>query len=180
MLRRVIATSSRPIRRPTAAPYLSLWQELDWPKGAVEHSVDLALPRGISLSGKVIEEGSGKPVAGASLISVSRAERQGQANSGSPEFDSAPDGSFQLAASPSPHYLFAIGPSDDFVLQATDLRMVNEGRPGGPRLYSHCSIFLDLKPGAQNPVINVVLRRGMTVRGEILDPDGKLAKDVRG
>jgi hypothetical protein len=163
---------------PDGPPYLSLSQEFDWPKGAVEHSVELALPRGISLSGKVIEEGSGKPVAGASLIFVSRAERQGQANSGSPEFDSASDGSFQLAASPSPHYLFAIGPSDDFVLQATDLRIVNAGRPGGPRVYSHCSIFLDLKPGAQNLVINVVLHRGVTVRGEILDPDGKLAKDT--
>ncbi len=56
--------------------------------------------------------------------------------------------------------------------------MVDEGRPGGRRYYSHFSIFVDLKPGEQNPVLNVVLRRGVTVRGQILDPDGKLAENT--
>ena len=173
---RYIVTAYPP---PDGPPYLSLSQEFDWPKGAVEHSVDLALPRGISLAGKVIEEGSGQTGRGSEPQSYfsQTAARPGQ-TAASPETDSASDGSFQIAALPSAGYLFAIGPSDDFVLQATDLRMVNEGRPGGPRVYSHCSIFLDLKPGAQNLVINVVLHRGVTVRGEILDPDGKLAKDT--
>ncbi len=164
---------------PDGPPYLSLTQEFIWPKGAVEHSVDLTLPRGVSLAGKVIEQRSGKPVAGASLSFISRAPRQGGTNGSSPESDSASDGSFQIAALPGPGYLFAIAPSDDFVLEATtDLRMVNEGRPGSRRVYSHRSIFLDLEPGGQNPTINVVLRRGVTVKGEILDPDGKLAKDA--
>ena len=45
----------------------------DWPKGAIEQSVDLALPRGVLIRGKVTEEGSGKPVAGATVIFVSHA-----------------------------------------------------------------------------------------------------------
>jgi hypothetical protein len=111
-------------------------------------------------------------------LDAARADRQGGTNGSSPESNSASDGKFQIAALPGPGYLFAIAPSDDFVLQVTDLLMVNEGRRGGRRVYSHSSIALDLKPGEQNLPINVVLRRGMTVRGEVLDPDGKLAKDT--
>ncbi len=134
---------------PRGQPYLSLSQEFDWPKGAVEHAIDLALPRGIVLAGKVLEEGSGKPVARASLRFISREEQQGRANSGSPDVDSELDGSFQLAALPSPGYLSVMGPSDDFVLQAFDGRLVDEDRFGGRRYYWHGAIFLDLKPGCR-------------------------------
>ncbi len=50
---------------PDGAPYLVAEKEGEWPKGAVEQSVDLALTRGVVVRGKVIEEGTGRPVAGA-------------------------------------------------------------------------------------------------------------------
>ena len=37
----------------------------EWPKGAIEQSVDVALPRGVVVRGKITEEGTGRPVAGA-------------------------------------------------------------------------------------------------------------------
>ena len=40
-------------------------KELEWPKGATEQAVDLALPRGVLIRGKVTEEGTGQPVADA-------------------------------------------------------------------------------------------------------------------
>ena len=52
---------------PDGQPYLSVAKLFDWPKGAVEHSMDLALPRGVVIHGKVTEEGSGRPVAGARI-----------------------------------------------------------------------------------------------------------------
>jgi hypothetical protein len=158
---------------PDGPPYLSLSREFDWPKGAVEHVVDMALPRGVLLTGKVTEEGSGKPVAGASLSFVSHLERQGKTTSGSPVLDSTLDGSFQLAALPSPGYLSVMGPTDDYVFQAVDSGMVDAGRPGGSRYYSHANILLDLKPGVESTTVNVVLRRGGAVKGEVVDPDGK-------
>ena len=158
---------------PDGQPYLELSREFDWPKGAVEHVVDLALPRGILLTGKVTEEGSGRPVAGARVSSVSHFERQNKTNIGSPTVDSAPDGSFQLAALPSPGYLSVMSPTDDYVFQAVDSGMVDAGRPGGSRYYSHANILLDLKPGVESTTVNLVLRRGRAVKGEIVDPDGK-------
>ena len=59
-----IASASAP-PSPDGAPYLIAEKQGEWPKGAVEQSVDLALPRGVVVRGKVTEEGTGRPVAGA-------------------------------------------------------------------------------------------------------------------
>ena len=92
-------------------------ERLDWPKGALEQSLDLALPRGVLIRGKVTEEGSGKPVPGAtvdfSLVRDAGDARTAEASA----LNTASDGSFQLGAVPSPGYLFVKGPSDDYVLQ---------------------------------------------------------------
>ena len=37
---------------PPGQPYLTLNRRLDWPKGAVEQSLDLVLPRGVAVQGK--------------------------------------------------------------------------------------------------------------------------------
>ena len=88
------------------------------------------------------------------------------------------DGSFQLGAEPSPGYLFITGPSDDYVLQAIGSRMVEEGQPGGRRIYSHAYAALDLKPGIDSQEVNLVLRRGATVTGRVVGPDGQPVRDA--
>ena len=50
---------------PDGAPYLMTFKQGEWPKGAIEQSVDIALPRGVVVRGKITEEGTGRPVAGA-------------------------------------------------------------------------------------------------------------------
>src|SRR5262249_55286973 len=52
---------------PDGAPYLILKKFTDWPKGAVRHTFNLALPRGILVSGKIADAGSGKPLVGAEV-----------------------------------------------------------------------------------------------------------------
>ncbi len=163
---------------PDGLPYLSVSREFDWPKAAVEHVVDLALPRGVLVTGKVTEEGSGNPVAGASLSAISHLERQEKTKNGSPVIESAADGSFRLAAVPTPGYVSVVGPTDDYVFQAVDGGMVDAGRPGGRRFYSHANIFLDLKPGSDSATVNVVLRPGAIVRGQVVDPDGEPVVDT--
>src|SRR5262249_56635854 len=48
-------------------PYLTVRKQLLWPKGRAKARMDLALPRGILVRGKVTEAPSGKPVAGAGV-----------------------------------------------------------------------------------------------------------------
>ena len=66
---------------PQGQPYLNASSgdfPFAWPKGKLEHRVDLALRRGTVLRGKVIEEGTGRPVAGAALRYDGRPERGGR------------------------------------------------------------------------------------------------------
>ena len=53
-----------------------------------------------------------------------------------------------------------------------------EGQPGGGRLYSHAYAALDLKPGMGSQEVNLVLRRGATVEGRVVGPDGQPVGDA--
>jgi RNA polymerase sigma factor (sigma-70 family) len=161
---------------PDGEPYLVAVKSIQWPKGAVEQSVDIALTRGTVLRGKVVEEGTGQPVVGARVQYVRRPVVRGDLSDprggpGDPA-RTGPDGSYQLVAQPKPGTLLVLGPSEDYVFQETSQRMVLEGRPGGPRLRTHTLIPCDLKPGTDSREVNAVLRRGTTVTARIVGPDG--------
>ena len=63
---------------PEREPYLNVGKNLDWPRGAIEHSLDLVLPRGILVRGRVIEDVSGKPIVGARIGYLSNPDRDPQ------------------------------------------------------------------------------------------------------
>jgi hypothetical protein len=88
------------------------------------------------------------------------------------------DGSFRLGAQPAPGHLFVRGPEDTYLLQAIGSRLVLEGQPGGARLYAHAYAPLDLKPGMGSQEVNLVLRRGATVEGRVVGPDGQPVRDA--
>ena len=52
---------------PTGLPYLVFARNLEWPKGSIEQSLDLVIPRGVAIRGRVTDEHSGEVVAGAAL-----------------------------------------------------------------------------------------------------------------
>ena len=105
------------IQAPDGQPYLSLMKTIDWPKGAVEQTVEFALPRGGLISGKVTEHDSGKPVGGAIVrftpYTVSRADSSAY---GVPSLTNS-DGSFRIAGVPDRGYVVVQGPSDDYSSQ---------------------------------------------------------------
>jgi hypothetical protein len=156
---------------PEGQPYLIAKGQVGWPKGALEQTLNLALPRGVLVHGKVTEEGSGKPLPGAHVDFITRRGPDGEDLSMSVRTDS--DGSFRLGAEPKPGHLLIRGPSDDYVFQAIGSRVVLEGQLGGNRLNSHAYAALDLKPGMGSQEVNLVLRRGATVKGRVVGPDGQ-------
>ena len=80
--------------------------------------------------------------------------------------------------SPKPGYLFVRGPDDDYVFQAIGSRVVLEGQPGGGEDYSHAYAVLDLKPGMGSQEVNLVVRRGATVEGRVVGPDGQPVREA--
>lgn len=156
---------------PEGQPYLQGAGRADWPKGALEQSLTIALPRGVLVQGKVSEEGSGKPVAGAWVHFMTGRRAPGEGSSIDVYTDSS--GSFRVGAEPRPGDLRVRGPDDTYVFQAFASRLALEGRPGGGTFYAHAGAALDLKPGLGAQEVNLVLRRGATVEGRVVGPDGR-------
>ena len=163
---------------PGGQPYLSAMKRISWVKGAVEHSLDLTLPRGVTIHGKLTEEGSDKPVTGARVSFFGRVSTR-EPDPPAGVSHSGPDGAFQLAARPGPGHLFVTGPTDDYTLQAISRGMVYEGQPGGRAHYAHAIVACDPKPGGAGLEVNAVLRRGLTVKGRVVGPDGQPVQDTQ-
>jgi hypothetical protein len=158
---------------PAGQPYLVQFQSLDWPKGVLEQSLDLVMPRGVAILGRVTDEGSGEPIAGATLLFVPLA-KPGRRSHG---FSGA-DGSFQLGALPGPGTLFATGPCDDYVLEAFGKSIVSNARPTVRLTYWHANMAVDFTPGVESIDVPLTLRMGMTVKGTVLGPDGRPFRDA--
>ena len=158
---------------PNGQPYMSVSKSFDWPKGAVEQTVDLVLSRGMLIHGKVTEHGSGKPVAGA-LVSFNAPFKPGAGSTNlSTQAESAADGSYELVVVPGPGYLAVRGPGDDYVFETIGHLLLFEGIPGGRRFYSNAFVRCEPKLNRPDLDVQVELRPGATVRGRLIAADGR-------
>ncbi len=165
---------------PDGAPYLVAEKDGEWPKGALEQSVDLALTRGVVVRGKVVEEGTGRPVTGAVVRIAPYRSAQQVAGSACVVTATGPDGAYRVAAPPGPGYLVVQG-SDEYVLREFggdgDPSLI-ESEPGHRRFYAHAYRAVDLKPGGPDQEIDIALWRGATIRGRVVGPDGRPVPDA--
>ncbi len=130
------------------------------------------------IRGKVTEEGSGKPIAGTMVGYLSRPTLGPQSDTGYGLAWAAPDGSFALAVSSRSNHLIAWGPSEDYLLHEAAERMIQEGRPGGRRLYAHAFISFEREPGGDGRIVGVVLRRSAALKGQVIGPDGQPVQEA--
>jgi hypothetical protein len=163
-------------------PYLRTTKCVVWPKGAITHSIDIALPRGVMMRGKVTEKGSGRPISAA--IVMYRPHRTANDRSSPPTsrpVETRADGSFEVAIFPRPGYLTVQAPTEDYVLNELDDGLIFNGQPGSWRVYTHAFVACDPKPdGDRKEVANVkaVLQPGVTVKGQVVGPDGEPVVDA--
>jgi RNA polymerase sigma factor (sigma-70 family) len=163
------------------SPYLSVVKYATWPKGTIRQEIEIKLPRGIRVRGKVVESPSGKPVAGAVVdyFPVRRVNPFARDDvlswyvGGSESVRTAPDGTFQATILPGPGHIAFKGSLYDYALQTLDTAKMWTGRPGGAPLYTHDVVELDLKPETKTHEVNATLRRAVTLQGQVLGPDGK-------
>ena len=164
---------------PEGQPYLAKFRAINWPKGAVTYSANLALPRGVMMRGKVTERGSGRPVTGAVVIFwPHRLANDDVFPRGSRPAETAADGSFALAVAARRGYVIVRGPSDDYVLHELDRGRLLNDQPDGRRVYAHAFIACEPKPGGESLDMPVALRPGVTVKGRVVGPDGQPVSDA--
>src|SRR5262249_15215251 len=157
-------------------PYLSVQKRLEWPKGAARQVVDLTLPRGVEVRGKVTEAASGK---GCGQVKVSyfpqgdnETARKHQLLLGSYwPARTAADGSYPLVVPPGAGHLLVDPQDPDFIVRQTSRDEVQTGKPGGPTRFHHAVVPLNpaIKDGPKD--LEIKLRRGVTLRGTVLGPD---------
>jgi RNA polymerase sigma factor (sigma-70 family) len=162
-------------------PYFAInSQLLDWPKGKVKQTVQLALPRGISQKGKVVDGVTGQPVADAEVLYIPQlhdnpllkgepyAVWQGQIG----RARSGPDGTFQVPVLAGPGHLQVRGPwGQEYAPHALPYKELF-GQEGGHDWYAHDWIELDVKPEIQPEVVTAKLHPAVRIRGRLVDPDG--------
>src|SRR5262249_52982499 len=84
------------------------------------------------------------------------------------------NGHFQLAVFPGPGRLVVKGPSPDYLhVETTSGELAGNNMPSNGRVYPDALLALNYKPGAEPADITVNLRKGITVKGAVLKPDGQ-------
>jgi RNA polymerase sigma factor (sigma-70 family) len=158
---------------PQGEPYFVAWRDIDWPTAAVEQSVTLKLWRGVPVPGRVIEDPSGQPVAGA-WISYRQRERDNprRANLLGTEAVSGPDGAFTLVLPRGPGHLLVQGPTADYVNVTTNSNEMGTTLRPVFNLYPHAHAVLDIPDGEATHPVELHLRRGVTGTGRVVGPDG--------
>src|SRR5262249_32660948 len=157
----------------------------DWPKAdVIRQEVNLALPRGILVRGTLTEQPSGKPVAGATIdFEPVQGNNQYYRDDIRPFHEgwgqlhvSGADGKFHLAVLPGPSHLLIKGPTQDYIrVEITNKKLY--GIPILPDLRNYLDglVSLNLKPHPGPHDVKVALKRGVTLKGTVLGPDGKPA-----
>ena len=114
--------------------------------------------------GKVVEEGTGRPVAGAS-VQFFPMDRSGDVVCGFEAIvASKDDGSFQVAVPPGKGYLMVLGPTLDYVpKEIGGGTLSGSGQPGGRRFYAHDIIAYEVKAGDASHELTATLRPGRTL-----------------
>jgi RNA polymerase sigma factor (sigma-70 family) len=181
-------------RPPDGEPFLALKKYVDWPKGGViRQEVNLALPRGLVRTGKIVDSASGKAVAGAEIQYFPQTldnsdYRPELASCWHTAVESDANGTFQMALPPGPGHLLVRGPSADYVHQEIPFSQLIEGRywsggmqaapegnaySGSQRFYAHAIVPVHIKRDSQPDPVRVTLRRGKTIHGRLIDAAGK-------
>jgi RNA polymerase sigma factor (sigma-70 family) len=163
-------------------PYLLVSKLIKRPRGNVKQQLNFALPRGVLVRGQVIEHASGQPVVGAAVVFVPHGdnnpfyrddtrpvlqERGQNALSG-------PRGEFAIPVLPGRGHLVISGPTPDFVRTEITYQQLHglSVSPGG-RLYPDGVVALNLKPQPGPHEVVARLRRGVTLKGQIVGTVGK-------
>jgi RNA polymerase sigma factor (sigma-70 family) len=162
---------------PAGQPYLIQSQTLTWARGdVIKKGVKLSLPRGLLVRGTVTEKPSGRSVAGATVEFVRFVDDNPffNARGRSPIAVTSAGGRFEMAVVPGPGHLLIKGPTPDFLHEEIGSRQLY-GRKfiSNWQNYVDAAVALNLKPNSGLHEVAATLRRGVTIRGTVVRPDGR-------
>ncbi len=183
-------TSENKITATNEQPYLSAVEKVENTSGLEPVHIDFALRRGIWVKGRITDKNTGKPlwahVDYFCFLDNPRVNDLGRVRDGADLYlsrSSMEDGVFQIPVLPG-HGLIAVRAYHHHYVLGTGAEKIKGSRPDGrPDLFVtnpicnirnfHMLVEIDPKPGEESVRCDVVLDSGRTLKGIVLDPDGK-------
>ena len=172
---------------PDGQPYLSYQKEIKLSGGQQPPQIEIALPRGVLLRGKITEKSSGDSVAGAAVKYEEQSRRPYRPDRILPDYSppyvrgiSRDDGTYQIAVPPGRGTLFIQGPRNDYIRRTINTWDFNSDRKWTIALRHYVSAYasLDVKPDHEPVELNFAIQRGLTLRGSIVGLENRPAGDV--
>jgi len=165
---------------PDGVPYLirQTSEAIRWETGDRVKQVDLTLPRGVLVRGKVVTAGASAPLSNVSIQYIPEEANNPRASSsiltGWQGIQiSNPEGQFQIAVLPGPGWLIAHASDGSYVVQEIGSSQLSQGKAGGARNYAHAFVKLDPQPDAESIDVTIELQPGARVAGRIVDELGQ-------
>ena len=161
---------------PKGLAHLPGEAEFEWTKAAVKKEFDVRVPRGVLIHGKVTEEGTGRPVPGASVHFFAM-RRPGGMFSG--DVAAKDDGSFRFAVPSGKGVLMVLGPTLDYIpAEIGGGTLYARRERGSLRYYAHDIVTYEVQAGEESKEVNANLRPGKTLRGRLVGPAGETVEDA--
>jgi RNA polymerase sigma factor (sigma-70 family) len=163
-------------------PYFAInFINLDWPKSERKHFIEIALPRGVVQTGKVIDAGTGKPVAGAQLLYLPKLYNNPRVKDPMHTWThqigravTRSDGTFQIAVLPGPGHLDVHGPGGvNYVTHRLPQHEVFGHERMGGYWTTHEFVTLDVPETGRPPEVVARLQPAAAVQGMVVDQAGK-------
>jgi hypothetical protein len=172
---------------PADSDFLFQAHEWKWPNDGIgDAELTLRLERGVMIEGRVVESGSGRPVVAAAVQWEPQEENnphfkdslKSRFTGADMRYETDAEGRFRMPVTPGPGYLRVEGPTRDYVKAPTTMGDQFYGEPGLQREYYDGLKRLELAVGETPAPVTIELKRGETLRRQVVRPDGKPANGV--
>jgi protocatechuate 3,4-dioxygenase beta subunit len=163
---------------PNGETYLVFETEIPDFQGT-NKQLDVKLERGVLIKGRVTESKSETAVAGARIQFIGIGARFNTSNgdaepTGLQTAISKSDGTYELAAPRGVGHLVVLGPTLDYVkVETSEQEIRDDGKRGKQPWHADAFARIDLKPAVTEHRVDFELRKGIRLKGKVVDLDKK-------